>query len=50
MAIEIVPLAKEDITGAVDCVQKVFADDPYFRWAFNDPFKVRLPFPHVHRV
>jgi ribosomal protein S18 acetylase RimI-like enzyme len=40
MAIEIVPLAKSDIAGAVDCVQKAFADDPYFRWAFNDPSQV----------
>jgi hypothetical protein len=40
MAIEIVPLAQGDIPGAVDCVQKAFSDDPYFRWAFDDPSKV----------
>lgn len=46
MAIEIVPLAKSDIPGAVDCVQKAFADDPYFQWVFNDPAQVRsLLFP-----
>lgn len=43
MAIEIVPLAKSDIAGAVDCVQKAFVDDPYFLWAFNDPSQVCLP-------
>lgn len=47
MAIEIVPLAKSDIPGAVDCVQKAFADDPYFHWVFNDPAQVRSPFPHM---
>lgn len=40
MSIEIVPLAEADIAGVVDCVQSTFADDPYFRWAF-DPAKVR---------
>lgn len=40
MSIEIVPLAQTDIPGAVDCVQKAFANDPYFRWAFNDSSKV----------
>jgi hypothetical protein len=41
MSIEIVPLTKADIPAAVECVQKAFFDDPYFRWAFNDPSKVR---------
>ncbi|KAJ5923434.1 Acyl-CoA N-acyltransferase [Penicillium verhagenii] len=35
MSIEIVPLAEPDIPGTVDCVQSTFADDPYFRWAFD---------------
>ncbi|KAJ5225519.1 hypothetical protein N7468_006744 [Penicillium chermesinum] len=35
MSIEIVPLVEADIPGAVDCVQRSFADDPYFRWVFN---------------
>ncbi|RAL09777.1 GNAT family N-acetyltransferase [Aspergillus homomorphus CBS 101889] len=35
MAIEIHPLTKADISEAVECVQKAFADDPYFRWIFN---------------
>lgn len=45
MSIEIVPLAEADIPGAVDCVQRAFSDDPYFRWAFNDPSKVRSAIP-----
>lgn len=40
MSIEIVPLTQADIPGAVDCVQKAFADDPYFRWVFDVPSKV----------
>lgn len=40
MSIEITPLAQADIPGAVECVQQAFADDPYFRWAFDDPSKV----------
>ena len=40
MAIEIVPLANADIPAAVECVQNAFSDDPFFRWAFNDPSKV----------
>lgn len=40
MAIEIVPLTKADIPAAVECVQKAFSDDPFFRWAFNEPSKV----------
>lgn len=41
MSIEIVPLSRADIPDAVECVQRAFADDPYFRWAFNVPAKVR---------
>ncbi|PYH88644.1 acetyltransferase, GNAT family [Aspergillus ellipticus CBS 707.79] len=37
MAIEILPLTKADIPAAVECIQKAFADDPYFHWVFNDP-------------
>lgn len=40
MSIEIGPLAHADIPGAVECVQQAFSDDPYFRWAFDDPSKV----------
>lgn len=51
MSIEILPLAEADIPGAVDCLQRAFADDPYFRWAFDDPSKVRAetsPKRHAH--
>ncbi|EAW10410.1 GNAT family N-acetyltransferase [Aspergillus clavatus NRRL 1] len=37
MAIDILPLTKSDIPDAVVCIQKAFADDPYFRWMFDDP-------------
>ncbi|KAJ5130279.1 uncharacterized protein N7515_006318 [Penicillium bovifimosum] len=42
MSIEIVPLTQADIPSAVDCVQKAFADDPYFRWVFDDPSKFNI--------
>jgi hypothetical protein len=35
MSVEIVPLTKEDIPAAVECIQTAFADDPYFRWVFD---------------
>lgn len=33
-------MTKEDIPGAIECVQTGFADDPYFNWVF-DVSKVR---------
>lgn len=36
MAIEILPLTKQDIPEAVECVQTAFADDPYFQWLFDN--------------
>ncbi|KAL1988964.1 hypothetical protein VTN96DRAFT_6953 [Rasamsonia emersonii] len=39
MSVKIVPLTKGDIPGAVECIQQAFADDPYYRWVFNDPSK-----------
>ncbi|BDD64074.1 hypothetical protein MPDQ_000501 [Monascus purpureus] len=39
MAIEIAPLDQADIPGAVDCIQRAFADDPAFNWLFDDPDK-----------
>ncbi|KAJ5724716.1 Acyl-CoA N-acyltransferase [Penicillium malachiteum] len=42
MSIEILPLAEADIPGAVDCLQRAFSDDPYFRWAFDDPSKFNV--------
>ncbi|KAF4199306.1 hypothetical protein CNMCM8927_005489 [Aspergillus lentulus] len=44
MAIDILPLTEPDIPDAVVCIQKAFADDPYFRWVFNDSSKF-----NVHR-
>ncbi|KAE8354543.1 acyl-CoA N-acyltransferase [Aspergillus coremiiformis] len=35
MAVQIVPMIKQDIPEAVECVQTAFADDPYFHWAFD---------------
>lgn len=46
MAIEVVPLVEKDIPVAVACIQKAFADDPYFKWLF-DPSKVRSSFPYL---
>jgi hypothetical protein len=43
MTLEIGPLTKQDLPGAVECVQKAFADDPYFLWQF-DASKVRTTF------
>ncbi|KAJ5287834.1 Acyl-CoA N-acyltransferase [Penicillium angulare] len=42
MSIEVIPLAEADIPSAVDCLQKAFADDPYFCWAFDDPSKFNV--------
>lgn len=40
MPIEIVPLSKEDIPGAAECIQTAFSNDPYFSFVFSDPSKV----------
>lgn len=40
MAVEVVPLTKADIPGAIEVIQQAFADDPYFKWVF-DSSKVR---------
>lgn len=40
MAIKVALMEEEDIPGAVDCIQRAFADDPYNRWVFNDRSKV----------
>ncbi|KAJ9629700.1 hypothetical protein H2203_002081 [Taxawa tesnikishii (nom. ined.)] len=36
MPVEVTRITEKDIDGAIDCVQKAFADDPYNRWVFND--------------
>lgn len=43
MTIEVVDLAYADIPGAIEVIQQAFADDPYFKWAF-DSSRVRGPF------
>ncbi|KAL2870390.1 GNAT family N-acetyltransferase [Aspergillus lucknowensis] len=35
MDIHILPLTKSDIPEAVECIQTVFADDPFFRYMFD---------------
>ncbi|KAL4908892.1 hypothetical protein BDW74DRAFT_187377 [Aspergillus multicolor] len=35
MAVEILPLSKRDIPQAVECIQTVFADDPFFTYMFD---------------
>lgn len=40
MAIEISLINEDDIPGAIDAIQKAFADDPYNLWVYNDRAKV----------
>ena len=48
MAIEILPVSTADIPAAVACIQKAFADDPFFKWMFNTS-KVRHPVPVMRK-
>jgi hypothetical protein len=36
MPIEIARMVEADIDGAIDCIQKAFAEDPYFAWVFPE--------------
>lgn len=36
MPIEINRMVEGDIDGAIDCIQKAFAQDPYFEWVFSE--------------
>ncbi|KAI4736954.1 hypothetical protein E4T50_12542 [Aureobasidium sp. EXF-12298] len=38
MPVEITRMIESDIDGAVDCIQKAFAEDPYFVWVFTESF------------
>ncbi|KAG9673057.1 acyl-CoA N-acyltransferase, partial [Aureobasidium melanogenum] len=38
MPVEITRMIESDIDGAVDCIQKAFAEDPYFAWVFTESF------------
>ncbi|KAJ5773524.1 hypothetical protein N7457_008420 [Penicillium paradoxum] len=35
MTIEVVPLTEADIPGAIEVIQRAFADDPYSQWVFD---------------
>lgn len=48
MAIKILPVTTADIPAAVACIQKAFADDPFFKWMFNTS-KVRHPVPVMRK-
>jgi hypothetical protein len=36
MPVEINRMIESDIDGAIDCIQKAFAQDPYFAWVFPE--------------
>ncbi len=36
MAIKVRPLTQSDIPAAIDIIQQAFAEDPYFRWVFDE--------------
>ncbi|KAJ5627911.1 N-acetyltransferase [Penicillium lividum] len=36
MAIKVLPLTEADIPGAIQVIQRAFADDPYFKWVFDE--------------
>lgn len=36
MPIQIARMVEADIDGAIDCIQKAFAEDPYFAWVFPE--------------
>ncbi|KAH0287905.1 hypothetical protein M436DRAFT_45210 [Aureobasidium namibiae CBS 147.97] len=38
MPVEITRMVESDIEGAIDCIQKAFAQDPYFAWVFSENF------------
>ncbi|KAI9369266.1 acyl-CoA N-acyltransferase [Aspergillus egyptiacus] len=36
MPIQVHPLTENDIPGAIEVIQLAFADDPYFKWVFDE--------------
>ncbi|KAJ5752958.1 hypothetical protein N7520_009875 [Penicillium odoratum] len=36
MAIKVLPLTEADIPGAIQVIQRAFANDPYFKWVFDE--------------
>jgi hypothetical protein len=53
MDIQILPLSRSDIAQAVECIQTVFADDPFFQYMFDQNTVSRAlssgnpPYQHV---
>ncbi len=43
--VEVVRMKAEDIDGAVETIQKAFAEDPYNRWIYDERSKVRRAGP-----
>lgn len=37
MPLEVTRITQDDIPGAITCIQKAFADDPYANWVFHRP-------------
>lgn len=35
MPVKVTPMVEADIDGAIDCIQKAFAADPYNNWVFD---------------
>ncbi|OAL64749.1 acetyltransferase, GNAT family [Trichophyton rubrum] len=48
MLVEIRRMTKEDIPGAIECVQTGFADDPYFNWVFDVSKKERARYSKTY--
>jgi hypothetical protein len=42
MPVEITRMIGSDIDGAVDCIQKAFAEDPYFAWVFTESVRIYI--------
>lgn len=42
MPVEITRMIESDIDGAVDCIQKAFAEDPYFAWVFTESVRTYI--------
>ena len=40
MPVKITRMVESDIEGAIDCIQKAFAQDPYFAWVFSENVRI----------
>lgn len=45
-AMEVVPLTESDIPNTIEIIQQAFADDPYFKWAFDQATVCMPPAPN----